>query len=87
MYLQNCAEEARALPSGEREGEMAPAAPQIPQRTDVENQGLKVSEYVDEDAKPRWVKDAYPLVGGREDALATGSNQLSSDSSGSSKNA
>ena len=72
MYLQDWAEEARALPSGEREGEMAPAAPQILQRTDVENQGLEVSEYFDEDARPRWARDAYPLVGGREDALATG---------------
>ena len=87
MYLQDWAEEGRALPSGEREGEMAPAAPQILQRTDVVNQGPEVSEYVDEDARPGWVKDAYPLVGGREDALATGSNQISSDSSGSSKNA
>ena len=46
MYLQDWAEDARALSSGEREGEMAPVAPQILQRTDVENQGLEVSKYV-----------------------------------------
>ena len=58
MYLHNWAEDARALPSREREGEMAPAAPQILQRTDVVNQGLEVSEYVDEDARPGWARDA-----------------------------
>ena len=44
MYLQDWAEDVRAFPSGEREGEMALAAPQILQRTDVVNQGLEVSE-------------------------------------------
>ena len=87
MYLQDCAEDARSLPSGEREGDMAPAAPQIIQRTDVVNQGFEVFEYVDEDARPGWARDAYALVGGREDALTTDSNQLSSDGSDSSKNA
>ena len=51
MYLQDWEEDARALPSGEREGETAPAAPQILQRTDVVNQGFEVSEYFDEDAQ------------------------------------
>ena len=85
MYLYDWAEDTRALPSGECEGKPAPAAPQIRQRTDVVNQGLELSEYVDEDARTEWARDSYPLVGGCEDALGTSSNQLSSDSSGSSK--
>ena len=60
---------------------MALAAPQILQCTDVVKQGLEVSEYVDEDARLGWARDAHPLVGGREDTLATGSNPLSSGSS------
>ena len=87
MYRQGWAEDARALPRGERKRELAPAAPQILQRPDVVNQGLDVPEYVDEAARPGWARDTYPLGGGREDALATGSNQLSSESSSSSKNA
>ena len=87
MYPQDWAEDAHALPSGGREGEPAPAAPQILQRTDVVNQGLEVSEYADEAARPGWAGDTYPLIGGREDALAIGCSPLSSDSSGSSKNA
>ena len=60
MYLQDWAEDERALPSGEREREVAPAASQILQRTDVVNQGLEVSEYADEAARPGWAGGTYP---------------------------
>ena len=69
MYLQEWAEDVLALPRKEREGEMAPAAPQILQRTDVVNQGPEVSEYVDEDARPGWARDAYSLFGGAKTRL------------------
>ena len=85
MYLQDWAGDPYHLPAEDHEGEPGLPAPQILRRPVVAAQGQEVPEYFAVDAQPQWGDRYAPRGQGPEGDLATDSQEVSSDSMGSSK--
>ena len=85
MYLQDWAEDPYPLPAEGHEGEPVPPVPQILRRPIVAARGQEVPEYFANDARPQWGNRPDPRGQGPEEGLATDTQDVSSDSTVSSK--
>ena len=85
MYLQDWAGDPYPLPAEDHEGEPVLPVPQILRRPIVAAQGQEVPEYFADDARPQWGNRPDPRGQGPEEGLATDSQEVSPDSTGSFK--
>ena len=85
MYLQDLVEDPYPPPVEGHVGEPVFSAPQILQRLVVAAQGQEVPEYFAVDTQPQWGDRSAPRGQGPEGDVATDSQEVSSDSTGSSK--
>ena len=85
MYMQYWAEDSYPLPAEGHEGEPVLFVPQILRRPVVAAQGQEVPEDFTVDAQPQWGNRPDPRGQGPEGDLATDRQEVSSDSTGSSK--
>ena len=85
MYLQDWKKDLYPLPADDHEGEPVLPVPQVLRRPIVAAQGQEIPEYFANDARPQWVNRPNPRGQGPEEVLATDSQEVSSDSTGSSK--
>ena len=85
MYLQDWVEDLYPLRTEGHEGEPVLPAPQILRRPVVAAQGQEVPDYFAVDAQPQWGDRSAPCDQGSEGDLAADGQEVSSDSTGSSK--